>query len=122
MSSSLQSYEADDEDVNDRYGFSQIAKIQTASIADILDREILKKAMPKNPKKKFWMLFVEGQSSPTHKHEDYMTAILEAKRIMDQPNFKGARVYVLEATGMVEAVITKEFTHTEITYEQEKQN
>ena len=69
------------------------------------------------PTKKFWMLFVEGQSSPTHKHEDYMTATLEAKRIMDQPNFKGARVYILEATGLVEAKVTKEFTHNEINYE-----
>lgn len=77
------------------------------------------KPLPKarDPKAKFWMLFVEGQSSPTHKHEDYMTATLEAKRIMDQPNFKGARVYILEATGLVEAKVTKEFTHTEIKYE-----
>ena len=44
--------------------------------------------------KKFWMLYAEGSGAPTQKHPDYMTAMLEAKRIMDQPNFKGARVYI----------------------------
>lgn len=99
------------------------AYLANVRMQQAIDRDILAKEVePKNPKRKFWMLFVEGQSSPTHKHEDYMTAMLEAKRLMDQSNFKGSRIYVLEATGMVEARITKEFIHTEITYGQEKQN
>jgi len=109
----LEAY-TEEEDYRKVYGpdFSKIMKEQ-------IDRAIIANHVTKakDPTKKFWMLFVEGQSSPTHKHEDYMTATLEAKRIMDQPNFKGARVYILEAKGLVEAKVTKEFTHTEIKYE-----
>lgn len=117
MSSSIQSYEADDEDIDIK---SYIINSQVRAMNAAMDKELV--AKKRNPTDKFWMLFVEGQSSPTHKHEDYMTAMLEAKRLMDQSNFKGSRIYVLEATGMVEARVTKEFVHTEITYEQEKQN
>lgn len=105
-------------------GIDISAYLAAAKMQHAIDRTAMEDMVAKkrNPTDKFWMLFVEGQSSPTHKHEDYMTAMIEAKRIMDQPNFKGSRVYVLEATGMVEARVTKEFMHTEIKYEQEKQN
>ena len=72
---------------------------------------------PIKAKPKFWMLYAEGGGAPQKKHGDYMEAMLEAKRIMDQPQWKGARIYVLEATGVVELQISKEFIHKEIKYE-----
>jgi len=67
--------------------------------------------------KKFWMLFVEGQSSPTRKHESYLDALQEARRIADASNFKGARIYVLEATGVMAVQRTVELVHKEIKYD-----
>jgi hypothetical protein len=67
--------------------------------------------------KKFWMLYAEGSGAPTQKHPDYMTAMLEAKRIMEQPQWKGARIYILESAGVIEAKITREYVHMEIGYE-----
>ena len=104
-----------DDDVLDAHEYLASVRRQQMEAAQAAFTKPLPKT--RDPKAKFWMLFVEGQSSPTHKHEDYMAAMMEAKRLMDQPGFKGARVYVLEATGIVEARVTKEFTHTEIKYE-----
>lgn len=81
------------------------------------DLEAYAEEKPAKPKAKFWMLYAEGGGAPHKKHGDYMEAMLEAKRIMDQPQWKGSRIYVLEASGVVEAKITKEFIHTEIKYE-----
>ena len=67
--------------------------------------------------KKFWMLFVEGQSSPTHKHESYLDALEEAKRIAGLKDFKGVRIYVLEAVGVIAVQHTVELVHKEIKYE-----
>lgn len=110
--------EFDEEDIDIK---SYIINSQVRAMNNAIDKELIRQA-PNNPKRKFWMLYAEGGGAPSHKHEDYMAAMLEAKRIMSDDRWKGARIYVLEATGMVEAKITKEFMHTEIAYEQEKQN
>lgn len=98
MSSSLQAYDEDEFDImcNEIEG---IAK------------------EPTKPKTKFWMLYAEGGGAPAHKHADYMTAMMEAKRIMEDNRWKGARIYVLEATGVIELQVVKEFIHKEIKYE-----
>ena len=50
---------------------------------------------------KFWMLYVEGANSPTRKHESYLDALEEAKRMAGLRDFKGSRIYVLEAVGVI---------------------
>lgn len=67
--------------------------------------------------KKFWMLYAEGAGAPQHKHEDYLAALAEAKRIMSQASFKGSRVYVLEATAVIDMVVHKEMVMKEIKYD-----
>ena len=67
--------------------------------------------------KKFWMLFAEGGSSPTHKHESYLDAIQEAKRIASANNYKGGCIYILEATGVIGVRRTVDLVHTEIKYD-----
>jgi len=66
---------------------------------------------------KFWMLYVEGASSPTRKHESYLDALNEAKRIASQPNYKGGSLYILEPMGVVAVQRTIEFVHKEIKYD-----
>ena len=45
--------------------------------------------------KKFWMVYVEGTSSPTQKHESLILAKEEAERLVLKT---GRTTYVLEAT------------------------
>jgi protein-tyrosine phosphatase len=68
----------------------------------------------KTDHKKMWMLYAEGGSSPTVKHEDYLTALMEAKRLME--NKQLARVYIMEAIGVVEAEVIRNLHHMEIKY------
>lgn len=68
-------------------------------------------------RKKFWMLFAEGQGSPTNKHDNYLDALAEAKRLMNSKNM--TRCYILEAVGVVEA--ERNLYHEEITYEEQEQ-
>lgn len=47
----------------------------------------------------FYMVFVEGQSSPTYKHENIETATAEAIRLSDKT---GSKTYVLATVSLVE--------------------
>ena len=67
-------------------------------------------------RKKFWMLFAEGSGSPTTKHEDYLTALAEAKRLMESKAI--ARIYILEAVGVVEAEVIRNLYHEGIEYDE----
>jgi len=50
------------------------------------------------PMDKFWMLYVEGGQSPTHKHFDKNAAKIEAERLARISN---ERVHVLESVASV---------------------
>lgn len=67
--------------------------------------------------KKFWMLYVEGASSPTRKHESYLDALNEAKRIAKETSYKGGAIYILEPMGFISVQRTIELVHKEIKYE-----
>lgn len=71
----------------------------------------------KSKHKKFWMLFAEGQGAPTNKHDNYVDALAEARRLMTSKNM--VRCYILEATGVVESERT--LYHEEITYDDQEQ-
>ncbi len=47
---------------------------------------------------KFWMLYIEGRSSPTFKHGTIGDAHVEADRLARLPDNRGRKVYILEAT------------------------
>ena len=68
-------------------------------------------------RKKFWMLYAEGSGSPTTKHDNYLTALTEAKRLMDSKQ-SIARIYILEAVGVVEAEVIRNLYHEGIEYDE----
>lgn len=70
----------------------------------------------KTDHKKFYMLFAEGGSNPQRKHDSYMDALIEAKRLMESG--KMARVYILEVLGVVEAEVIRNLHHMEIKYDE----
>ena len=49
----------------------------------------------------FFMIYVEGESSPTYKHTTYSSAITEAKRLTEQLN---KPAFILTAVCKVEKV------------------
>lgn len=49
---------------------------------------------------KFYMVYVEGKSSPTKKHASYNSAANEALRLKKTQTY-GTKVYILEATRIV---------------------
>jgi len=51
--------------------------------------------------KKFWMVFLEGGSAPSHKHESFDSAFAEMERLAK--NHRGRKAWVLEAISSVVA-------------------
>jgi len=47
-------------------------------------------------RRKFWMVYVDGTSSPTHKHDTEHSAAVECVRLAEQPGNKN--VFLLSAT------------------------
>lgn len=47
---------------------------------------------------KFWMVWIEGKSSPTKKHFDMDEARLEAERLLKLPENRFHLAYILECT------------------------
>lgn len=48
---------------------------------------------------KFWMVYVEGRSSPTVKHRTKGDALWEAERLLGLPQNWNSIIFVLEAVG-----------------------
>lgn len=46
---------------------------------------------------KFWMVFVEGQRTPSYKHHDISTAMKEAERLIGYCQNRGRKAYILES-------------------------
>lgn len=50
-----------------------------------------------NNEKRFYMVYVDGQGSPTYKHATQQAAESEAERLALMPSNQGRYVYVLES-------------------------
>jgi len=51
---------------------------------------------------KFWMVFLEGGSSPRHKHESFEDALAEAERLTAKQH---QTAYILQSVGKVNIAI-----------------
>ena len=54
---------------------------------------------------RFWMVWIEGKSGPTHKHPTFDDARLESERLLRLPENRSYIAYILECTsfGAVES-------------------
>lgn len=62
------------------------------------------------------MLSADNGGAPNVRHEDYLSAMTEAKRLVELKE-KITKVYILEAVGVINVEVIKNMTHEEIKHD-----